>query len=77
MKYTLNFFTHNDTNEQFIASYDFNEMPFVPRKKDLISFGTDQYIVRRVATSYDDIEDNKMLVEIMLDRADCDKEWWE
>ena len=77
MKYELRFFTHHYSGEQMIASYTFNSMPFIPRKKDLISFDVDQYIVRRVATSYDEIENNTMLFEIMLDDIDYDKEWWE
>ena len=47
-------------------------MPYVPRKKDLITIDDEQYLVRRVAVDY---EDNTF--EIMLDIPDFDKEWWE
>ena len=50
-------------------------MPYIPRKKDLISIGEEQYLVRRVATDYDD--ENDQLFEIMMDRPDYNKEWWE
>lgn len=77
MKYTIRFFTHYYEEEKFIASYTFNSMPFVPRYNDLLSFGIDQYIVKRVATSYDETEINEMLFEVMLEEVNHDKAWWE
>lgn len=77
MQYEIRFFTHSCGEEKFITSYKFDSMPFIPRKKDLISFNHDQYIVRSVATSYDEFETGEMLFEVMLDEADYDKEWWE
>ena len=75
MTYILRFFTHQNRDEQIIEEYNFNSMPYIPRKGDLISFGIDQYLVRRVATDYDD--KNDQLFEIMMDLVDCSKEWWE
>ena len=75
MNYTLRFFTHHGDEEQFVASYQSDSMPYIPRKKDLISIGEEQYLVRRVATDYDD--ENDQLFEIMMDRLDYSKEWWE
>lgn len=75
MKYTLRFFTHYRDEEEFLKKYEFDSMPYIPRKKDLISIGEEQYLVRRVATDYDD--ENDQLFEIMMDRPDYNKEWWE
>ena len=75
MKYILRFFTHYGDEEKLLKKYEFDSMPYIPRKKDLISIDDEQYLVRRVATDYDD--ENDQLFEIMMDRPDCSKEWWE
>ena len=75
MKYTLRFFTHYGDEEELLKGYEFDSMPYIPRKKDLISIDDEQYLVRRVATDYDD--ENDQLFEVMMDRVDYSKEWWE
>ena len=75
MKYTLRFFTHYGDEEELLKECEFNSMPYIPRKKDLISIDYEQYLVRRVATDYDD--ENDQLFEIMMDGLDYGKEWWE
>ena len=75
MKYTLKFYTHIQGEEQLVKTYEFDYLPYIPRKKDLISVDNEQYLVRRVATDYDD--ENDQLFEIMMDRLDYTKEWWE
>ena len=74
MKYTLRFFTHNRDEEKLLKKYEFDSMPYIPRKKDLISIEGEEYLVRRVATDYDD--ENDQLFEIMMDRLDYTEEWW-
>lgn len=74
MKYTLRFFTHYGDEEELLKEYEFNSMPYIPRKKDLISIEGEEYLVRRVATDYDD--ENDQLFEIMMDRLDYTEEWW-
>ena len=75
MKYNLRFFTHYGDEEELLKESKFDSMPYIPRKKDLISIDDEQYLVRRVATDYDD--ENDQLFEIMMDRLDYSKEWWE
>ena len=75
MKYTIRFFTHNDYGEKFLKEYEFGVMPYIPRKKDLISIDEEQYLVKRVATEYEEVDNQ--LFEIMLDVVDYDKKWWE
>lgn len=33
MKYTLRFFTHYDDKEELLKEYQFDSMPYIPRKK--------------------------------------------
>lgn len=75
MKYTLRFFTHHGDEEELLKAYEFDSMPYIPRKKDLISIDEEPYLVRRVATDYEDKENQWF--EIMMDRLDYTKEWWE
>lgn len=75
MTYTLRFFTHYRDEEELLKEYKFDSMPYIPRKKDLISIDEEQYLVRRVAIDYED--ENNQLFEIMMDRLDYNKEWWE
>ena len=75
MTYTLRFFTYYGDEEELLKEYHFDSIPYIPRKKDLISIDDEQYLVRRVATYYDD--ENDQLFEIMMDRLDYSKEWWE
>ena len=75
MKYTLRFFTHHGDEEEFLQEYEFDEMPYIPRKKDLISIDREYYLVRRVSTDYDD-EKNQWF-EIMTDTLDEEEAWWE
>ena len=75
MTYTLRFFTHFNGEEELLKESQFDSMPYIPRKKDLISIDDEQYLVRRVATDYED--ENDQLFEIMMDRIDYTKEWWE
>ena len=77
MEYNLRFFTHYHGREQLVVSYTFDYMPLIPRKKDMVYFENGQYNVKKVAICYEDIEDNKILIEVMLDDVDYDKEWWE
>ena len=74
MTYTLKFFTHYGDKEEFLREYEFDSMPYIPRKKDLISIDDEQYLVRRVATDYDN--KNDQLFEIMMDKPDYTEEWW-
>lgn len=74
MKYTLRFFTHYGDEKELLKEYEFDSMPYIPRKKDLISIDEEQYLVRRVATDYED-EENQCF-EIMMDLVDYTKEWW-
>lgn len=74
MNYTLRFFTHYGNEEELLKEYQFDSMPYIPRKKDLISIDNEHYIVRRVATDYND-EENQWF-EIMTDMLDFTEEWW-
>ena len=74
MKYNLRFFTHYGDEEELLKESKFDSMPYIPRKKDLISIDDEQYLVRRVATDYDNEKDQ--LFEIMMDRPDYTEEWW-
>lgn len=42
MKYTLRFFTHHGDEEELLKAYEFDSMPYIPRKKDLISIDEEQ-----------------------------------
>ena len=75
MIYKLKFFTHYYDEEKLLKEYEFDSMPYIPGKNDLISIDDEQYLVRRIATDYDD--GNEQLFEIMTDRLDYTKEWWE
>lgn len=75
MTYTLRFFTHSFGNEELLKEYKFNSLPYIPRKKDLISIEDELYLVKRILTDYEDESDQ--LFEIMTEQLDCDKEWWE
>lgn len=74
MTYTLRFFTHYGDEEELLKEYKFDSMPYIPRKKDLISIDDEQYLVRRVVTDYDN--ENDQLFEIMMERPDYTEEWW-
>ena len=77
--YILRFFTHELNKELFLKEYIYNNLPYIPRQKDLIildSKSYDQYIVRKVSIIYDKTS-KKQIFEIMLDLDDYDKEWWE
>ena len=54
MKYNLRFFTHYGDEEELLKEYEFDSMPYIPRKKDLISIEEEKYLVRRVAVDYDE-----------------------
>ena len=75
MTYTLRFFTHSFGNEELLKEYNFNSLPYIPRKKDLISIEDESYLVKRISTDYED--ESNQLFEIMMEQLDCDKEWWE
>lgn len=75
MIYTLRFFTHHGDEEELLETYQFDSMPYIPRKKDLISIDDEQYLVRRVATGYEDKENQWF--EIMTEVLEYGKEWWE
>lgn len=75
MNYTLRFFTHYGDEEELLKEYEFDSMPYIPRKKDLISIDDKLYLVKRVATDYGD-EENQWF-EIMTEVLEYGKEWWE
>ena len=75
MNYTLRFFTHHGDEEELLKEYHFDSIPYIPRKKDLISIDDELYLVRRVATDYED-EENQWF-EIMTEVLEYEKEWWE
>lgn len=75
MNYTLRFFTHYGDEEELLKEYKFDSMPYIPRKKDLIPIDNELYLVKRVATDYED-EENQWF-EIMTEVLEYGKEWWE
>ena len=75
MTYTLRFFTRFNGEEEFLEEYNFDSLPYIPRKDDLIILESDQYLVRRVATDY--MDENNQSFDVMMDLVDYSKEWWE
>ena len=75
MTYTLRFFTHFNGEEEFLEEYEFDSLPYIPHKDDLIIFESEQYLVRRVATDY--MDENNQSFDVMMDLVDYSKEWWE
>ena len=65
--YILRFFTHELNKELFLKEYIYNNLPYIPRQKDLIILDSKSY----------DKTSKKQIFEIMLDLDDYDKEWWE
>lgn len=83
MKYEIRMFTHHFGDEQLIKTYEFDEMPFVPRVGDHIMVNMDVvadvefYNVRKVAYDYEaPMTEDRMVFEVMLDDANIDEAWW-
>lgn len=77
MKYVIRFFTHDRGAEQNIKEYNYDHPIIIPRIKDEIIIDADVYEVRKVSMCYDDCKDGAMIIEVMLDYTDLEKEWWE
>ena len=80
MKYKIRIYKNYLGEESLVKTYKFSEMPFVPRKNDVILIDYELYKVQCVSICYDDYQDDfckEIWFEIMVREADCDKEWWE
>lgn len=81
MKYKLRFFTHAQGKEIFLETKEYESLPYIPRKKDvvLLSLNNEIYEVLKVAISYEDSENSLdyQLIDVMLKIIDAEKEWWE
>ena len=83
MKYEIRMFTHHFGDEQLIKTYEFDEMPFVPRVGDHIMINVDAvadvgfYNVRKVEYDYETpMTEEVMVFEVMLDDDDPSEPWW-
>lgn len=81
MKYKLRFFTHMQEKEILLETKEYESLPNIPRKKDVVLLPSDNeiYEVLKVAISYEDSKNNLdyQLIDIMLKIIDAEKEWWE
>ena len=81
MTYTVRLFKYSANNgEELIESHTYNFLPYIPRRKEVISTFEDCYEVLNIATSFDfdDDDNNKnQTIEIMVRSQDLMKEWWE
>ena len=81
MKYKLRFFTYAQGEEILLETKEYESLPNIPRKKDvvLLSLDNEIYEVLKVAMSYEDNNNNLdyQLIDIMLKIIDTEKEWWE
>lgn len=74
--YTVTFYRLNCGREEKIISCDYNQLPFIPRKKECVVLDQGIFKVKNVSMIYTtDKPINN--VEIMLQEIDCNKEWWE
>lgn len=81
MKYKLRFFTHMQEEKILLETKEYESLPYIPRKKDvvLLSLNNEIYEVLKVAISYEDSKNSLdyQLIDIMLKIIDAEKEWWE
>ena len=81
MKYKLRFFTYAQKEEILLETKEYESLPNIPRKKDVVLLPSDNeiYEVLKVAISYEDNKNNLgyQLIDIMLKIIDDEKEWWE
>lgn len=81
MKYKLRFFTYVQKEEILLETKEYESLPNIPRKKDVVLLPSDNeiYEVLKVAISYEDNKNNLgyQLIDIMLKIIDDEKEWWE
>lgn len=81
MKYKLRFFTYVQKEEILLETKEYESLPNIPRKKDVVLLPSDNeiYEVLKVAISYEDNKNNLgyQLIDIMLKIIDAEKEWWE
>lgn len=81
MKYKLRFFTYVQKEEILLETKEYESLPNIPRKKDVVLLPSDNeiYEVLKVAISYEDSKKSLdyQLIDIMLKIIDAEKEWWE
>lgn len=81
MKYKLRFFTYAQKDEILLETKEYESLPYIPRKKDviLLSLNNEIYEVLKIAISYEDSENSLdyQLIDVMLRIIDAEKEWWE
>lgn len=81
MKYKLRFFTYVQKEEILLETKEYESLPNIPRKKDVVLLPSDNeiYEVLKVAISYEDSKKSLdyQLIDIMLKIIDDEKEWWE
>ena len=77
MKYKLRFFTYAQKEEILLETKEYESLPNIPRKKDvvLLSLDNEIYEVLKVAISYEDSLDYQ-LIDVILKIIDAEKEWW-
>lgn len=80
MKYKLRFFTYVQKEEILLETKEYESLPNIPRKKDVVLLSSDNeiYEVLKVAISYEDSKNSLdyQLIDIMLKIIDAEKEWW-
>lgn len=82
MTYVLRFFTNEQGEEKFLKEYNYEHLPYIPHRKEHIFIDEECYCVKNISFSYDLYYNTtdltyEMWFEIMLDRTEIDKEWWE
>lgn len=81
MKYKLRFFTYAQGEEILLETKEYESLPNIPRKKDVVLLSLDNkiYEVLKVAISYADSKKSLgyQLIDIMLKIIDAEKKWWE
>lgn len=81
MRYKLRFFTYTQEEEILLETEEYESLPHIPRKKDVVLLSSDNeiYEVLKVAISYADSKKSLgyQSIDIMLKIIDAEKEWWE
>lgn len=78
MPIEIRYFTHYYSDEQFLASYEYDSpVSIIPREKERVMINGDIYVVKRVCNIHDEEIPDKQLIEIMLEEIDYNKDWWE
>lgn len=81
MKYKLRFFTFMQEEEILLETKEYEFLPYVPHKKDIVSLSLNNkiYEVLKVAISYENSKNGSdyQLIDIMLKVIKKERKWWE